>query len=117
MQKLPSLERVKQSVLTLEVGKMYDLQGLVSTLQTMGYIRQDMVSSNGEFSLRGDILDIFLTNFSSPIRISFFDDEIEKINTFNATSYAIGEVLSSVEILPSTLALIGENEKENIIKS
>ncbi|MBQ3493939.1 MAG: DEAD/DEAH box helicase, partial [Clostridia bacterium] len=117
MQKLPSLDRLKKSIVNIEVGKMYNLTTLVSTLQTMGYVRQDMVSASGEFSLRGDILDIFLTNFSSPVRISFFDDEVEKINTFNVNSYSVGEVFSSIEILPSTLALIDNEEKENVIKT
>ena len=117
MQKLPSLDRLKKSIVNIEVGKMYNLTTLVATLQTMGYVRQDMVSASGEFSLRGDILDIFLTNFSSPVRISFFDDEVEKINTFNVNSYSVGEVFSSIEILPSTLALIDNEEKENVIKT
>ena len=117
MQKLPSLERIKQSVINIKVGKSYNLEDLILSLKTMGYVRQDMVSSSGEFSLRGDILDVFLTNFSSPIRISFFDDEVEKINTFNVNSYTIGEVFDSVEILPSTLALINENEKEEVVKT
>ena len=117
MQKLPSLQRVKESVLNIKTGNNYNLQELILGLQTMGYVRQDVVSASGEFSARGDIVDVFLTNMSSPVRISFFDDEVEKINTFNATSYTAGEILESLEILPATLAIIKEDEKENIITS
>ena len=50
----------------------------------MGYVRQPMVTSPGEFALRGGIVDIYPLYLEHPIRIELFDTEIDSIRTFSA---------------------------------
>lgn len=114
MQKLPNKKQLQKAMLNLQIGKNYDISSVVSTLSILGYRREEMVSNSGTFALRGDILDIYLQNPQKPVRISFFDDEIESINTFNENTFLTEETLEKVEILPSTLALVAEEEKREV---
>lgn len=49
----------------------------------MGYVRSEMVSSPGEFSVRGGILDIYPLTEEDPLRIELFDTEIDSIRAFS----------------------------------
>ena len=74
-----------ENALTFEKKKEFDFSNILEKLIEMGYKRESMVSAVGEFSLRGDILDIYPTN-DEPIRIEFWGDEIESIRYFNINS-------------------------------
>jgi len=87
IQKLPSIDYIKNNTIKLVKGESYNLIDLSSKLISMGYIKQDNVANKGDFAVRGDILDIFAVNSEKPLRVSFFDDEIEKINYFNPTTF------------------------------
>ncbi|MDR3364851.1 MAG: transcription-repair coupling factor [Clostridiales Family XIII bacterium] len=56
--------------------------GLISRLAALGYRREPYTESPGEFSARGDIVDIFPMNSGEPYRVSFFDADIENIRPF-----------------------------------
>ena len=108
MQKLPPKEKYLQHILPLEVSVTYDLETLSKHLIKIGYKREAMVEKAGDFSLRGDILDIFCPHSPLPYRIQFFDDEIENIKTFNTLTYTtIGQV-QKILIPPNTLTFILE---------
>ena len=49
----------------------------------MGYVRTEMVTTPGEFSVRGGIIDIYPLTEEIPIRIELFDTEIDSIRTFS----------------------------------
>ncbi len=78
MQYLPSKEKFLQDSFVLQQGVCYDTKLLLSQLVACGFKRTDGISSEGEFTLRGDILDIYLP-FDKRYRVDFFDDEVEKI--------------------------------------
>ena len=82
LNKLPSVNYVKNLSLNLEVGKKYNAKFLIKKLTQMGYKRADVVTDSLQFSFKGDILTLYPINFENPIRISFFDDEIEFIKSF-----------------------------------
>jgi transcription-repair coupling factor (superfamily II helicase) len=62
----------------------YDLPSLIRTLVSAGYRRVDQVSDYGQFSLRGDILDVYAPTYDAPLRIEFFGDTVDKITLFDA---------------------------------
>lgn len=70
-----------------------------------------------QFALRGDILDIFPINLDKPIRIEFFDDEIESIRYFEIESQTSIEEIDNIKIFPATDLLIEDFNygKENIL--
>jgi transcription-repair coupling factor (superfamily II helicase) len=68
----------------LYVGGAIERQDLAGKLVDFGYKRQDAVSEEGEFSLRGGIVDIFPFTFELPIRIELEIDKILSIKSFTA---------------------------------
>ena len=89
-----------EHILRFKVGGTADIEKLSETLVTMGYVREDMVEGCGQFSVRGGIVDIFGTNSENPIRIEFFDDEIESIRTFDVAEQLSVDKLSEATIYP-----------------
>ena len=69
--------------ISLFVNQKITPQILKNDFGKLGYVRVEVVREIGEFSIRGDIVDIFTTNFDDPIRINFNDDLIEKIILFD----------------------------------
>ena len=106
-----SKEAFLRYALTLEEGKRAPLEDILSKLITMGYERLPMVEGKGQFSLRGDLLDIYPPNNVQAIRIEFFDDEIDSIRFFDCISQRSIERTKRVQIGPATECLI-ENKEE-----
>ncbi|MGE5551979.1 MAG: transcription-repair coupling factor [Bacteroidota bacterium] len=83
------------------VGDRADLGGLAEQLAGMGYERVEMIESQGQFAMRGGIMDVFPFHERDPIRIEFFDDEIESIRTFGVASQRSLDRLDAVTIWPA----------------
>lgn len=98
---LPDPEMFSKGHLTLELGLEFELDKLVKQLTRMGYEKVSKVTKQGEFSLRGDILDIFDITANNPFRIEFFGDEIDGIRLFDATSQTSLEPLETIHLSPA----------------
>ena len=68
-----------QGLLPLEVGQQMEQQQLKAHLVTFGYEYTEQVDRPGQFSVRGGIFDIYSVNYKNPLRLEFFDDEIDSI--------------------------------------
>lgn len=88
-------------IITLRLGTEMALTDLINRLTVMGYERVDLVQAAGQFSQRGDILDVFPLNQSQPIRLEFFGDEVDSIRNFDADTQLSAGNLESVSILPA----------------
>ncbi|WP_240512062.1 transcription-repair coupling factor [Paludifilum halophilum] len=86
---------------TLTVGQEYPIEPLVEYLVHIGYERVDMVEKPGEFSLRGGILDLYPLTRPDPIRIEWFDDEVDSIRPFSVADQRSQSKLERVEIPPA----------------
>ena len=82
------------------------MKDLVNKLYRLGYERQTIVSQSGHIAIRGFILDIFPFEYNNPIRVEFFDDEIEKISEFNVNTQLRYKYLNEVSIYPTTEFII-----------
>ena len=98
-----------ENALTFEKKKEFDFSNILEKLIEMGYKRESMVSAVGEFSLRGDILDIYPTN-DEPIRIEFWGDEIESIRYFNINSQKTVKITDKVKIEPRYKIFLNEKD-------
>lgn len=86
MRKLfPPKKLFAKSHTRLQVGKEHPIDPLVEQLIKNGYQRVDMVEKTGEFSVRGGIVDIYPVNFAQPVRIEWFDDEVDSIRPFSVS--------------------------------
>lgn len=90
------------------VGQEIAPTKLAEELIQIGYERVGLVSSEGEFALRGDIFDIFPMGSETPIRCDFFDENIENIMFFNQNDMKNLEKIDNYLIFPSSLS-VGEN--------
>ncbi len=85
MQKLPKKEILFKNELKFKVGEEYNLEDVKKNLVDLGYARYDLIEGRGQFSVRGDIVDIAVNN-KTGIRIEFWGDEIDSIREFNIES-------------------------------
>ena len=85
----------KDSMLNIRVGETYNRKKLMQRLVEMQFERNDFEFKRGSFRLRGDTLDIIPpSEHSKGIRIEFFDDEIDRIRTFDVvTGTTINDVM------------------------
>jgi len=86
--------------LKIYTGQTIQLEGFTFELVEFGYKRQDSVSEEGDFSRRGNIIDIFPFSFELPIRIELEDDNIVSIKTFNPATGEASWEHRMVIILP-----------------
>jgi len=101
LQRLPPVDYVAAHTLKLEAGQTLQRQSFIDSLSACGYYRVPQVDAHGEFAVRGSLLDIFPMGSAQPIRIDFFDDELESLRFFNSDSQLSGDKISSLEILPA----------------
>jgi len=107
---LPQPDIFKKSELILSVTEEYNLDNLVKSLSSNGYKKVSQVLSQGEYSLRGDILDIFERSAQYPYRIEFFGDEIDGIRIFNPENQLSLENVEQILIEPVTDLLLTEED-------
>lgn len=106
---LPSKKTWKKSSCSLSNGSSVSRDGLIKKLSQIGYEKESLVTKTGEFANRGYILDIFPYGYDNPVRIEFFDDEVESIRMFDASSQLSTGKLDEITIMPFTEFI---NEKE-----
>lgn len=99
LEKFPKKEFYKKNKLSLKVGDEITQQEMLKTLTDLGYKRSTMVSDIAEFSIRGDITDVYSLD-ENPVRIEFWGDEIVDIRFFDRETQRSVEKLKSIDILP-----------------
>ncbi|ATP38616.1 transcription-repair coupling factor [Solibacillus sp. R5-41] len=96
------------------IGQELDIEQWLHQLVEMGYTRSQMVTTPGEFAMRGGIMDIYPPYLESPIRIELFDTEVDSIRTFSADDQRSIEKREHIEILPATEILLAASERLTI---
>lgn len=99
----------------VQKGQALDREVFEMCLVDNGYTHSHLVEERGQFSSRGDILDIFQSHQSHPVRIEFFGDEVESIRKFEVSSQVSIEDCDQVRVLPiRELCLTEKNLGEGI---
>ncbi len=97
---LPSIDLWRSLKITISCNQLVTRDEIIKKLNMMGYEKQDLVTKTGEYANRGYILDVFPYGLENPVRIEFFDDEIDQIRTFDPSSQLSKDKTDSVTILP-----------------
>ncbi len=113
---LPNPVNFNSAYINLKIGQEYDLNDLIFQLSNSGYKQVSQVLNQGEFSLRGDILDIFERSSQMPFRIEFFGDEVDSIRLFDPESQVSIQNVESVCIHPATDVLFTTVDYKNAQK-
>lgn len=99
MQPILTKKVMQNSILKLMIANEYNLEEIKEKLVTLGYERCDLTDGKGTFSLRGDILDIAVSN-KKGIRIEFFGEEVDQIRYFDIQSQRSTENINQIKIFP-----------------
>lgn len=89
-----------ENIKTVSEGETLPPEDLISLLSKNGYSRRDLCDGVGQFSVRGGIVDFFPAGSPDPVRLEYFDDEIDSISYFSKESQRRGERIKSVLISP-----------------
>lgn len=100
-----------ENTVKLKLGEDIAPDKLKEKLIVCGYEACSMVEGEGQFSQRGDILDVFSPNHSLPLRIEFFGDSIESISLFDTENQRRKQSLKEADILPIKEVIIGDPNK------
>ena len=101
MDKVPELSVYKNSILRLKNDSVAELPALADALVQLGYERTYQVETGGQFSVRGNIIDIFALTQPEPYRIEFWGDEVDSIRSFDPESQRSIENLEEITIYPA----------------
>ncbi len=101
MQRVAPTHFLAANVLLLETGSRMDIEAFRQNLEKAGYLAVNNVISPGEFAVRGAIFDLYPMGYHTPIRIDFFDDEIDSIYTFDPDTQHTDEKLEIFSLLPA----------------
>jgi len=99
----------KKDILHIEKGSILDESKLAKRLVALGYEKTYQVETNGQFSVRGGIIDIFDLTEENPYRIELWGDEVDSIRSFDVLSQRSVEKLNSVTIYPATEFVLEED--------
>ena len=100
MQKMVAKDTLYQNVIDFEVGKTYLLDGIKEKLVGLGYERSDLIENKGQFSIRGGIVDVVVSE-KIGVRIEFWGDEVDSIRFFQISSQRSTEMLKEITIFPA----------------
>ena len=113
LEKFPNKKFFDKNKLTLKIGDEITQKDMLEKLVSMGYKRSTMVSDIAEFSIRGDITDIYPIG-ENPIRVEFWGDEIVDIRTFDReTQRSIDKGIKKTDIYPMYKFILPEKIPEN----
>ena len=99
---LPAPDNFAAARFTVKVGDEFDLEELQQRLFAMGYAHQKLVAGPGDFAVRGSILDIYPLAAEYPVRLDFFDTEVDSLRYFDPATQRSIENAEHIEVLPAT---------------
>lgn len=106
------IEAFSKGILSLEVGQIVELEQLRADLVRYGYESCELVEQPGEFAFRGGIMDIYSLYHANPIRVEFFDDEVDSIRFFKVEDQLSLAKAQKVYLTPSREFFLNESAKE-----
>ena len=113
---LPPVTESLHHPVEVRVGETIDIYSLAEQLVSKGYLRTMRVEGQGQFSVRGGIIDIFAAQASIPVRIELFGDDIESIRTFSPTTQRSTGNMKSIIIYGSRHLSLSEGNIERALR-
>ncbi|MDO4482373.1 MAG: transcription-repair coupling factor [Bacillota bacterium] len=108
LRKIMPKEEFSAKAVTLEADEEYSIELLRKTFAELGYEKTAAVDIKGQFSIRGDIIDIFPYDRENPVRVEFFDEQIDSIREFDINSQRSLDSLDEVAVFPARQLLYDE---------
>ena len=114
---LPEHNLLKESLISLKTGDVITKEDLSLKLKRLGYEKVNRVETPMTYASRGYILDIYSINYRNPVRIEFFDDEIDSIRFFDINTQSTVSHVNECEIVFAKDVFFSDEEKEYLKKN
>ena len=117
MQRTLPPDTLRGAVTDISLGDRFDLNALSKKLVESGYTRAETVEGVGQFALRGGILDVW-SPLSAPVRVEFFDDEVDAMGEFDVTTQRRTQNVKSLTVLPAVevLPALSDGGREKMLE-
>ena len=99
---------------SLVPGGTVNTSELGEKLDRLGFAKVETVEAPGQYARRGGILDIWAESGSSPVRVEFFGDEIDRMGSFSPESQRVFENSPGMSLIPAVEVICGDKERERI---
>ena len=93
--------RLMNSSFSVACGEDYDIEGLSLSLINCGYTRSEQVDGQGQFAIRGGILDFYPPDANQPCRVEFWGDTVDSISMFDPETQRRTEHIEEIRVTPS----------------
>ena len=112
-QKIIAKQELYKNILNFKIGQRYSLDEIKQKLVDLGYVRYDLIDGKGQFSVRGDIVDVSI-NETTGIRIELWGEEIDSIRYFNVVDQRSTKQVDKITIYPA-FEYVLENKIDEVI--
>ncbi|WP_210238676.1 transcription-repair coupling factor [Cohaesibacter sp. CAU 1516] len=102
LQRVPSRASVRKQSWSARPGNCVDMDDLIGWLETNGFLRTPTVREQGEYAVRGGILDLFAPGAEEPVRLDFFGDTLESIRSFDPQNQRSVGQLREIELVSAS---------------
>ncbi|MDO4188784.1 MAG: transcription-repair coupling factor [Lachnospiraceae bacterium] len=109
-------EKIANYISVIKKNETINVSELAKQLVSLGYIRNYQVETEGQFSIRGGIIDIFPMTDENPVRIELWGDDVDSIRLFDVSTQRSLKELDEITVFPASETVLTEEEKENGIK-
>lgn len=116
MEKMIPRKEFLKLCLSVGLDSVLETDALRIRLIEMGYVSSGLAENPGEFSIRGDIVDIFPLTMDCPVRIELWGDEVDSIRSFDAESQRSIENLTEILIYPASEIILKNTEIPGVIR-
>ena len=115
MDALVPLPIMQERVRTIRLGETVNFEQMKKDMVRLGYEREEVIESPGQFAVRGGIMDIYPLNEEVPIRVELWGDEVDSIRTFDVESQRSIENLKEIIIYPASDFLEEEGKRVSFL--
>ena len=116
IRKVPTKDFFLRKGLVFSVNDEYPFDDVLETLVDYGYEREPIVEATGQFSVKGGIIDVFLSSYDNPVRLDFFGDTLESIREFDIHSQISLQQLESITAYPRRELLLMQKERSSLLE-
>lgn len=114
--KLMAPEYFEAGFLSVGVGLNIPREQLMDRLLSLGYERTEIVEAKGQFTVRGSLVDVFSPQMTHPLRIEFFDDEVDALRYFSVQDQVSFERVTTGMLIPAQEVFFLADEKAKLLK-
>ncbi|MEN0064015.1 MAG: transcription-repair coupling factor [Myxococcota bacterium] len=115
LQRVPDEAARSQGTRTLKPEDTLDRDAFIAWLTDAGYLATPRADEAGRFAVRGDVVDVWPASARAPVRIDFFDDEIESLRRLDGRTLRPKKVIRKITLIPAREARIDEAAVERAL--